>query len=129
MIMDEATIARLNGINREFYQTVADEFDMTRGKAWPGWSRALPSIQAVAHAPALTVLDVGCGNGRFGVFLAQRLKLPVDYHGIDSNAALLDHAGESLSAFRNLTTRLEQRDVLETPLPDATYDVVGLFGV
>lgn len=66
--MDATTIARLNAINRDFYRVAADDFDQTRGAAWPGWERLLPHLRV-----PLSVLDVGCGNGRFGVFLAQNL--------------------------------------------------------
>lgn len=68
MHMDEVTVRRLNAINREFYRVTADEFDQTRSTSWPGWERILPYLSA-----PLSVLDVGCGNGRFGVFLWERL--------------------------------------------------------
>ena len=42
--MDAKTINHLNSINRAFYATVADEFDQTRGSAWPGWQRLLPYL-------------------------------------------------------------------------------------
>lgn len=62
------TIQRLNAINREFYRVTAREFDQTRGAAWPGWERLLPYLH-----PPLSVLDVGCGNGRFGLFLREKV--------------------------------------------------------
>ena len=66
--MNIETINRLNAINHAFYATVADDFDQTRGTAWPGWQRLLP------HLPMpLSVLDVGCGNGRFALFLHENL--------------------------------------------------------
>ncbi len=66
--MNLETINRLNAINHNFYATVADDFDQTRGTAWPGWQRILP------HVPLpLSVLDVGCGNGRFALFLHDNL--------------------------------------------------------
>lgn len=69
--MNTQTIQRLNAINREFYQITAHEFDQTRGTAWPGWERLLPYLR-----PPLTVLDVGCGNGRFGLFLHEKAASP-----------------------------------------------------
>ena len=75
------------------------------------------------------MLDVGCGNGRFGRFLADRLgKERLRYVGIDSSAALLDRAKTALDG---LDARLEQRDIVENP-PDAALDqfeLVALFGV
>lgn len=143
--MDAATIHRLNQINRTFYQQTADDFDQTRGTAWPGWNRLLPYFTA-----PLTVLDVGCGNGRFGAFLAEKLsavssqqptneppnlELETDnsvlltYHGIDSSTALLGHAEKTLAALPNIHFRLEERDVIDNPPDSGTYDLVVLLGV
>lgn len=119
--MDSATIERLNALNRAFYQITAAEFDQTRATPWPGWERLLPLLSA-----PLTVLDVACGNGRFGVFLFERLGTNVTYHGLDSNPWLLDHARTALAAH---TVHLEQRDILSEPLPPGPYDLVVLFGM
>lgn len=116
--MDDATIRRLNALNRQFYAVVADEFDATRGQAWAGWERAAPYFGAPA-----SVLDVGCGNGRFGVFLREKVGA-LAYHGMDSSAALLDHARVSLP-----DARLEERDIVEHPPDAGAYDLVALFGV
>jgi len=66
--MDTETVNRLNTINHAFYATVADDFDQTRGTAWPGWQRLLPHLKK-----PLSVLDVGCGNARFALFLHDNL--------------------------------------------------------
>jgi SAM-dependent methyltransferase len=126
--MNEETIRRLNAINREFYRITAAEFDETRGKPWPGWEMLLPHIHHAPNRP-LSVLDVGCGNGRFGVFLAQRLAVPIHYHGVDNNVALLALAGEALSAVPGITATLERRDVVESPPDAGSYDVVAVFGL
>lgn len=120
--MDAITIHRLNAINREFYQVTATEFNQTRGRAWPGWELIVP------HLPSpISVLDVGCGNGRFGVFLAASGAGPLRYYGIDNNAALLQRAGVALAHLPDV--RLEMRDIVENPLDDGEYDLVALFGV
>jgi SAM-dependent methyltransferase len=52
----------------------------------------------------------------------------IQYHGIDSSAALLDRAKSSLTA---IDARLIQRDLVENP-PDPSlgeFDLVALFGV
>ena len=117
--MDDTTIVRLNTINRDFYQTVAADFDETRGQAWPGWARLLPHLAA-----PLAVLDVGCGNGRFGRFLADHLGGEVHYHGLDNCPPLLDKAREALPG-----ALLEARDIVEQPPDSGLYDLVVLFGV
>jgi 2-polyprenyl-3-methyl-5-hydroxy-6-metoxy-1,4-benzoquinol methylase len=123
--MDKATLQRLNAINRDFYQRIADEFDQTRRESWSGWERLLPYLSGVT-----SVLDVGCGNGRFGLFLREHLALPegqsLRYHGLDSNPTLLDYARQSL---RGLDVHLEERDIIEAPPDSGQYDLVVLFGV
>jgi len=119
--MNDATIKRLNEINREFYRITAESFDESRGRSWPGWEVLLPYLKL-----PLTVLDIGCGNGRFGVFLAQKLGADLVYRGMDSSSALLERARAALSG---LEARLEHRDVIENPPDTGEYDVVALFGV
>ncbi len=125
--LDEATIARLNQINAEFYRTTAAEFDRTRGQAWPGWARLLPYLPD--EAQSLSVFDVGCGNGRFGVFMAEQRTGTIAYHGLDNNRALLAAAAGALADYAHVTVTLATHDIIKTPLPASHYDVVVLFGV
>lgn len=120
--MNQETIRRLNAINREFYRVTADSFDETRAQPWPGWNALLPHLRA-----PLAVLDVGCGNGRFGLFLAQKLGEEVRYHGVDSSPALLAKAQAALAHLPAVT--LETRDIVENPPDAGVYDLVALFGV
>lgn len=139
--MDEATFDYLSHLNDEFYRITAASFDETRGQPWQGWERLLLHL----YLP-LVVLDMGCGNGRFGVFLAQHratlLKHSVisdvvvrtqnselTYHGIDNSAALLERARQKLTDTPNLTATLEERDILVHPLSSGEYDLIVLFGV
>jgi tRNA (uracil-5-)-methyltransferase TRM9 len=119
--MDKVTIQTLNQINRDFYNTVADDFDSTRQQAWSGWETLLPYLKT-----PLSVLDVGCGNGRFGLFLAQHLTGPIQYHGIDNNSALLQHAHVALA---DLDAEFETRDIIDHPPDKGSYDLVAVFGV
>ena len=122
--MKQETINQLNAINRAFYQTTAQEFDATRGRAWAGWE----ALSDYLSAP-LSVLDVGCGNGRFGIFLAENLSGKIDYLGIDNNLALLDYARRSLADYEHLNAVLTEKDVITEALPVNQYDLVVLFGV
>ncbi len=119
--MDKATIQRLNAINREFYAITAEEFDQTRGTAWGGWEELIPYLQT-----PISVLDVGCGNGRFGVFLRDHIGCNVQYHGVDNNAALLQHARAALDG---MEATLEMRDVVDNPPDTGEYDLVAAFGL
>lgn len=118
--MNDKTIQTLNEINRRFYEITAQEFDQTRGTPWLGWEKL------VEHLPAreLSVLDVGCGNGRFGVFLAEHRQ--IQYHGMDNNPALLQYAKDAL---QHIPATLEQRDVVQSPPDEGLFDVVVAFGL
>jgi tRNA (uracil-5-)-methyltransferase TRM9 len=123
--MDEQTRATLNQINRDFYAITATEFDATRGRAWVGWERLLTEIDR----PISSVLDVGCGNGRFGVFMADYQTQAFTYHGADNNPKLLDFARNTLSDYSHITLQLREQDAILGDLPDGQYDLVVLFGV
>lgn len=122
--MDETTIHQLNAINREFYKTTATEFDQTRARAWRGWV----ALREYLTTP-LSVLDVGCGNGRFGLFLADTFSETITYQGIDNNAALLESAKASFADKPQLVATLTEQDIITQAPHDGTFDLVVLFGV
>jgi SAM-dependent methyltransferase len=81
------------------------------------------------------VLDVGCGDGRFGQFLAERsaageLTRELDYRGADVSEALLTRA--RLRALPRCY-HFEQVDFVEGSiaewLGDQRFALIGLFGV
>ncbi len=125
--MNTETRNRLRAINRRFYAARATAFSASRDHAWPGWTRVWARR---AGASATSVLDVGCGNGRFAAFLAVHAE-PYTYLGIDASEALLERAraqpGAAAHAFQYC-------DVLADPersvdWPQARYDVVVAFGL
>lgn len=126
--MNAAAIQRLNAINRTFYATTATAFDRTRQHAWPGWNRLTSYLPA--DDSALSVLDVGCGNGRFGLFLAETFpQRRLHYHGMDNNPALLNFARAALADSPHLTATLTERDIVLNPPDSGAYDLVVLFGM
>lgn len=132
--MNADTVRRLNALNHEFYRLTAADFDQTRQSAWSGWDGLLPYLR-----PPLRVLDAGCGNGRFGLYLWERLRPAGDaagaadawlaYHGVDSSPALLARAQAALAGRSGLAVQLEARDLLECPLETGEYELVALLGV
>lgn len=77
----------------------------------------------------LRVLDIGCGNGRFALFLQENLPATeLDYHGLDSDTQLLAFATESLSTAA-INFQLDTADILQQPLPPQHYDLVVAFGL
>jgi SAM-dependent methyltransferase len=91
--VNQRTVSTLNAINRDFYEKVADDFSATRQKPWRGWTRLLEHIDV----DTLTVLDVGCGNGRFARFLSEHVSSSFDYVGIDVSNPALEIARRQLS--------------------------------
>ena len=109
--MDPAVITQLNQLNRDFYQTVGESFDQTRQTSWDGWQQLLPEIESLS--PPLKVVDLGCGNGRFGQFLAEHFPdEEIDYRGIDQNLYLLK-AAQSNSWPPHFTVNFDQADLIE----------------
>lgn len=84
--MDEKTAARLRQINREFYDGLAKPFTETRQRPHDGFHVLMEQLPA----DRVTVLDVGCGNGRFGRFIEKKGHL-ISYTGVDFSVGLLAH--------------------------------------
>ena len=122
--MNQETIERLNQINREFYCATAADFDRSRQAPWLGWERLLDTI----GSPIASALDLGCGNGRFGLFLAARQPQPFRYIGIDSNPDLLARARRRLAG-QAVDTTLIERDIVREALPRRSAQLVALFGL
>jgi SAM-dependent methyltransferase len=128
--MNDATIARLNAINRAFYAQTGPAFDASREYVREGWHRILAELPP---AQALRVLDVGCGNGFFGRFLAQNHQAPVHYRGIDADPYLLEQARQNTAGIPNLESTFDRIDFIADlggirALPGG-YDLVTLNNV
>lgn len=123
--MDDATVRRLNAINRDFYRATAADFDATRQGAWRGWERLLAAIDG----PVESVLDLGCGNGRFARFLAARQSRLFRYIGVDNNADLLAQARRRLADLANVESTLLACDLTVGDRPRRSAQLVALFGL
>ena len=102
--MDQQTSRALNAINRDFYRRHAEEFSRTRQAPWHGWERVLRRMQERGTGAApWSLLDVGCGNGRFARFCAGQTAQPFTYVGVDASRALLHLARAALSELPQVT--------------------------
>ena len=120
--MKPETAAVLSSINERFYaSTTALEFSRSRRAPWGGWERV---VHRLPRAPS--VLDVGCGDGRFAAYLAKH-RLEVSYLGLDASQPLLDMAQErALGPW----ARFKHGDFLADPLGLlGSFDLIGTFGV
>ena len=106
--MKKETISALNQLNTNFYNTVAKEFDESRNHYWPGWQLLVEQIDPTTIT---SVLDIGCGNGRFGAFSNEHFPNMQNYTGIDSNYKLITAATEA-----NIAGTFLQRDIIQTTL-------------
>ncbi len=117
----------MNEINRRFYRTSAENFSASRDYPWLGWERIVGGLPA----PPRSVLDVGCGNARFGAYLAAWLGGEFSYLGVDASPELLALARRR-SDLPSDTTLIE-RDLVAGPmteaLPGGHYSLVAAFGL
>ena len=73
------------------------------------------------------VLSIGCGDGSVDVEVARTLAWtgqPVDYAGIEPNAAVADRCLTRLSAVAGVRAVVDQRALADSPLVEGRYDVV-----
>ena len=74
-------------LNRIFYDSVAEPFAQSRARPQPGFTLLLEHLPQ----PCPHLLELGCGEGRFGRFLLERGVIE-QYTGVDFSAALLAKA-------------------------------------
>lgn len=135
--MREDTVLKLNQINKDFYKSVAAEFDSSRQYSWEGWDqlKKLPDGRALKEFK--TVLDVGCGNARFYDFLISNGWVG-DYVGIDNSTQLLELAQKrqfDLTEEEKAQLNLIEEKEVELNLSKATnrsitlqkYDILDLL--
>jgi 2-polyprenyl-3-methyl-5-hydroxy-6-metoxy-1,4-benzoquinol methylase len=85
--MREEVVERLLALNRAFYDGLAGPFARSREAPPPGFDRLLKELPK----PRPRLLDVGCGEGRFGRFLQAHQAVEA-YTGVDFSAELLRRA-------------------------------------
>ncbi len=87
--MHPKTIQKLLTLNQTFYDSFAESFSQTRRPINPGFDRLLAALPGTP----VDLLDVACGNGRFGHYLRQKGALS-RYTGVDFSGKLLQIAQE-----------------------------------
>lgn len=127
--MSPATQQQLLALNRDFYATVAEPFDATRGGLPVGWQELRAWLPSVPADRPLRVLDVGCGNGRWARALAA-WGVACTYTGVDGDAKLLALAAENTDELATVACVFRQAD-FTTPgwseglgLAAASFDLV-----
>jgi tRNA (uracil-5-)-methyltransferase TRM9 len=126
--MDEETVAQLNGINQEFYQTFAQSFSQTRGRIQSGVRCVLQKIPLRGN-----FLDIGCGNGNLARTWAEKDFLGT-FTGVDFSDGLIDAARKNVrpmstdQSINFLNVDLSS-ECWVTVLPDLHWDAIFCFAV
>ncbi len=87
--MNPEIIQKLLTLNQTFYDSFAESFSQTRRPINPGFDGLLAALPG----SPVDLLDVACGNGRFGHYLQQKGALR-RYVGVDFSGKLLQIAQE-----------------------------------
>lgn len=96
------------------YDTIAGHFSNTRHEAWPEFE-LLRTLIGTENTATVSLLDVGCGNGRLAASLPA-----VHYTGLDLSRQLLQIAQQRFSQYRFI-----HGSILQLPFTDAEFDVVA----
>ena len=129
--MNQQTAQTLNRINRDFYHQCAEEFSATRQNPWRGWKQLVEHIHSLGDLPReLSVLDVGCGNGRFARYLSEAT-IEFSYVGVDISTRALDHARSHIPEM--IPAELVQHDLLADkilpPRARRPFSLIVAFGL
>lgn len=89
--MDKKKALQIIAENRESYNIIALDFDVTRKAPWPEFQELGRHIKKGDK-----ILDVGCGNGRLYKYINDELRITNNYIGIDQSEELIEIAKKSL---------------------------------
>lgn len=136
--MNDSTAAALNRINRRFYSRHSGPFSATRSRPWPGWERALvPFMDRWPPTPdgetVPSILDVGCGNGRFLKYLSSAYAGRLHYLGVDDSEELLAQARRLLVDLPLTALAVRNWDLVSTSvgreLMGQQFHMIVAFGI
>ena len=120
--MDKTTFDALTKMNKNFYTTMAKEFNVTRQYPWKGWGRVIDSINDIKKTKP-HIVDLGCGNGRFYKYCKNNLT-SFTYTGYDINTYLLNRAQDAYPE-----ANFVNKDVLAETDSIQKADVMVAFGL
>ncbi len=117
--MELTTAQRLADLNRRFYDDHATAFADSRPRLHPGVKRSLARIPAGAR-----VLEIGCGDGKVGRWLAANANV-ASYLGLDSSEAMLERARRVTSGTWKVESSTSLLSTFHLPLAFALADLAS----
>jgi SAM-dependent methyltransferase len=126
--MHPVLVQKLISLNKQFYSEAGADFNNTRSYSWAGWEKLAETFSAEAFTPQ-TILDLGCGNGRFFKFAQEHFSVN-KYLGIDSSKELLQYARENFKGSAKYA--FKELDFLSQPQglkALGKYDLIVVMGV
>ena len=143
-------IKQIVKLNNEFYQLISKDFSRTRQKPWEGWRRVVKNIEIYFNKEdtfsknnkqqnvlkkskpsdiKISILDIGCGNGRFCEYLHDYFT-DFSYIGVDINNDLISEGENKCSNLNGVDSKFLKKDIiLDLKKIRGKYDVVCGFGV
>jgi tRNA (uracil-5-)-methyltransferase TRM9 len=103
--MDEKIVEQLLALNHEFYTAFAASFAASRPVSDPALTAILPYLPQRAR-----VLDVGCGNGRLALLLAQE-RPGATYVGVDAVPDLVELARAQTEHLTTISVEFRVADI------------------
>jgi 2-polyprenyl-3-methyl-5-hydroxy-6-metoxy-1,4-benzoquinol methylase len=135
----------LQQLIEDFYDKNSDSWDDSRQNYWHSWQEMWQIVSPrLLSQQKISIMDVGCGNGRMLEFYASRLLessaktlQKTELFGIDISAGLLNMAEKRLESFGpQLSYKLDRIDVTdESKLGqvivenDTSYDLISIIAL
>ncbi len=121
--MEPVIAQKLVALNHQFYQSFADDFSETRGRLQMGVLKVLENVN-----PEGSILDLGCGNGKIALQLAEN-GFRGTYLGADFSLGLLNWAtADKPAAFKADFLELDLTAASwEGLLPPTLFDTIFCF--
>jgi ubiquinone/menaquinone biosynthesis C-methylase UbiE len=115
---DEARLQEVLRVRQESFDAHRDTRQLVPGRSWAAWARALGHL-----LPAVTVADIGCGEGYLTIEASAWARAVI---GIDRSDDVLERA--KARADRRQATNIEWKkgDLARLPLRDASVDIALL---
>lgn len=105
---------------KQSYDSISSDFARTRQNPWPDIER----IGSEYLKSGISVLDVGCGNGRMVEALAS-CSFPVSYTGVDNSRELLALAWEKYkNNYKDVKINWQEAELYDLPLADNSFDLI-----